>query len=149
MPSTSSGSSGGHRERLGTPQSLHRSVSPGTEHPLSPCPWRDALTFVGAALGSLDGQQVEDGPEPAGVAAEMGLAAPAAHPGDVGGEHGRGGGLQDRGTRPDGDGDRDGEDGERGGGSLTSWLFFTASFRALRGSSGSVQFLSQPSRVCR
>lgn len=34
-------------------------------------------------------------------------------------------------------------------GCLTSLLFFMASFKVLRGSSGSVQFLSQPSRDCR
>ena len=80
----------------------------------------------------------------------MGLAAPAAHPGDVGGEHGGGGGLQDRRMQRDRaagwDGGRD-----KGcvGGCLTSSLFFTASFKALRGSSGSVQFRSQLSRDCR
>lgn len=34
-------------------------------------------------------------------------------------------------------------------GCLTSLLFFVASFKVLRGSSGSVQFFSQPSRDCR
>lgn len=82
----------------------HATACPDTPSPQDLNPPLDAGTFVGATLGSLDGQQVEDSPEPTGVAAEMGFTALAAHPGHIGGEHSGVGALEDRRTQRDGAG---------------------------------------------